>query len=263
MTTRRHSSPTTDGAAGLSGRHAVEQHPIWLTVLLHLAPGVALTGFVIAGYAAFGLEPLLGLLIGILVVLAPLELGYLALYAHRNHGTWSPMAATDYRERLPTKQLLLTGLGLAVWMIVLVAISIAVLDEWLADTVFPWLPEAIGSMATIESNDDPLSAGALVAFVVLFFVANGVVGPVIEELYFRGHLLPRIDRLGRGAPVLDTALFTLYHFHSPWRWPVIFLGFLPISTAAWRRRSLWVSLAAHLIVNNVFVLMMLAGLLAE
>jgi uncharacterized protein len=262
MTTRRHTSPPTDSATGLSGPHAVEQHPIWLTVLLHLAPGVALTGFVIAAYAAFGLEPLLGLLIGILVVLTPLELGYLSFYAHRNRGTWSPLAATDYRERLPAKQLLLTGLGLALWMLVLVAVSIAVLDEWLADTVFPWLPEAIGSMATIEGDDDPLSAGALVALVVLFFLANGVVGPVTEELYFRGHLLPRIDRLGRGAPVLDTALFTIYHLHTPWRWPVIFLGFLPICTAAWRRRSLSVSMVAHLIVNNVFVLMMLAGLLA-
>lgn len=55
-----------------------EQHPLGLSILLHLAPGAALTGFVIAAKAALGLEPLLGLLIGILVILAPLELGYLA-----------------------------------------------------------------------------------------------------------------------------------------------------------------------------------------
>jgi membrane protease YdiL (CAAX protease family) len=261
MTTTRHSTRGTRPAQ-VARPAAIEQHPIWLSALLHLAPGAALTAFVVAAYAVLEVDPLIGLLVGILVVLAPLELGYLALYAHRNRGTWSPLAATDYRERLPLRRLLLTGLGLAAWMIVLVAFSFAVLDEWLSDAVFFWLPEAIGSMATIEGGDDPLSTGVLVAFVVLFFVANGVVGPVTEELYFRGHLLPRIERLGRGAPVLDTALFTLYHFHSPWRWPVIFFGFLPICTATWRRRSLRVGLAAHLIVNNVFVVMLLAGLLA-
>ena len=212
--TTRHSTHSTRPASQVARPAAIAEHPIWLSVLLHLAPGAALTAFVVAAYAVLGVDPLIGLLVGILVVLAPLELGYLAIYAHRNRGTWSPLAATDYRERLPIKRLLLTGLGLAAWMIVLVAFSFSVLDEWLADTVF------------------------------------------------RGHLLPRIERLGRGAPVLDTALFTLYHFHSPWRWPVIFLGFLPICTATWRRRSLWVGLAAHLIVNNVFVVMMLAGLLA-
>jgi membrane protease YdiL (CAAX protease family) len=231
-------------------------------VVLHLSPGVALSGFVLATYAVLDMEPLLGLLIGILVVLAPLELGYLSYYAHRTRGTWSPLAATDYREQTPWRRLLLTGAGLATWMLVLVVISIAVLDEWLADSLFGWLPEAIGSMASVESSDGAMSAGALAAFAVLFVLANGIVGPITEELYFRGHLLPRIERLGRGAPVLDTALFAIYHLHSPWRWPVIFLGFLPICTAAWRRRSLWVSLVAHLIVNNVFVLLMLAALLA-
>lgn len=41
-----------------------EQHPLGLSILLHLAPGAALTGFVIAANNALRLEPLLGLLIG-------------------------------------------------------------------------------------------------------------------------------------------------------------------------------------------------------
>lgn len=240
-----------------------EQQPLVSSVLLHLAPGVALTGFVITANAAFGLEPLLGLLIGILVVLAPLELGYLAVYARRTTGSWSPLAAVDYRARMPWKRLGLTVAALALWMIVLVAVSLVLIDEWLADAVFAWLPDAVLSMATVEDGGQTMSTGALIAFVVLFFISNGVVGPVTEELYFRGHLLPRIDRYGRGAPVLNTALFTLYHFHTPWRWPVIFLGYLPICIASWRNRSLWIGLGAHLLVNNIFVLMMLASYLAE
>jgi uncharacterized protein len=242
--------------------HTPEQHPLGLSVLMHLAPGAALTAFVVAANALLALEPLLALLIGILVVLAPLELGYLALYARRTTGSWSPLAAADYRDPVPWKRLALTAAALATWMIALVAVSLTLLDEWLADTIFPWLPDAIGTMATVDGDGGTMSAGELVAFLVLFIITNGVVGPVAEELYFRGHLLPRIDRYGPGAPVLNTALFTLYHFHTPWRWPAIFLGYLPICIASWRRRSLWIGLGAHLLVNNIFVLMMLAAYLA-
>jgi membrane protease YdiL (CAAX protease family) len=248
---------TPRSTAATTGR-AVQQHPLWLSVLLHLLPGAALTGFIVVMHAAFGVEPLLALLAGILVVLAPLELGYLALHARRTTGSWSPLAAVDYRTPIPWKRLALTGVGLALWMIALVTVSMLVIDEWLATSVFAWLPQAILTMATVAEGEAALSTGALVAFLSLFFVTNGLVGPVTEELYFRGHLLPRIERFGRGAPVLNTALFTIYHFHTPWRYPVVFLGYLPIAWASWRKRSLWIGLAAHLVVNNVFVLMVLA-----
>lgn len=45
------------------------------------------------------------------------------------------------------------------------------------------------------------------------------------------------------------------------RCPVIFLGYLPIAWASWRRRSMCIRLAAHLMVNILFVLMMLAACL--
>ena len=50
-----------------------------------------------------------------------------------------------------------------------------------------------------------------------FFVLNGVIGPVVEELYFRGFLLPRMERLGRWAPLVNATLFSIYHFWSPWQ----------------------------------------------
>jgi membrane protease YdiL (CAAX protease family) len=46
---------------------------------------------------------------------------------------------------------------------------------------------------------------------LLGLVLSGVVAPVVEEMYFRGYLLPRLSRLGRWAPVLNVTLFALYH----------------------------------------------------
>ena len=237
------------------------QHPLWLSALLHLLPGMALSVFVVALHSG-GVDPLFALLLGIGVVITPLELGYLAVYAKRTTGSWSPFNAVDYTTRFKVRQLLRLAILPALWMLVLVAISMGALDERLADSLFGWMPSAITDMATPD-NDASMSGGTATASVIAFFVFNGLLGPITEEMYFRGHLLPRIDRYGRGAPVLETLMFTLYHFHSPWRYPAIFLGFLPATWMAWRKRSLWVSLTAHLIINNVFILMFVAALLRD
>ena len=39
---------------------------------------------------------------------------------------------------------------------------------------------------------------------------------MVEEMFFRGYLLPRISRLGAWAPLVNTVLFSLYHLFTPW-----------------------------------------------
>ena len=95
---------------------------------------------------------------------------------------------------------------------------------------------------------------------MIAFACNGVAGPITEELYFRGHLLPRLERYGRWAPVINTVLFASYHFFSPWRYPAIIVGFLPITWMAWRKRSVLVSIAAHMMINMATVLLIAAAL---
>ena len=94
-------------------------------------------------------------------------------------------------------------------------------------------------------------------------LVNVLAGPLVEELYFRGYLLPRIDRLGRWAPVLNTVLFSLYHFWTPWQNLTRIIGFLPLSWVAWRRRSTQLAIATHVTINLVFLLGLVAVLLGE
>lgn len=96
--------------------------------------------------------------------------------------------------------------------------STVFLDEWLATTFFAWL----------------------------------------EELYFRGYLLPRISRYGRWAPVVNTALFSLYHLWTPWQNVARIVGFLPIAWSAWHFRSIQASILAHVTINVLFLLGLLA-----
>ena len=129
-------------------------------------------------------------------------------------------------------------------------------------TCSPGCPPTLLQFAVAEEPGDPITSGTLLAFLLIALTFNGVAGPITEELYFRGHLLPRLERYGRWAPVINTALFTIYHFFSPWRYPAIFVGFLPITWTAWRKRSVAVSIAAHMTINIVTVLLLAAGLAA-
>jgi uncharacterized protein len=257
----------TPRSRAVESREAVgaEQHPVWLSIVLHLFPGAALAAFVILVspvLEARGIDALFAFVIGIGVVIVPLELGYLALYAKRTTGSWNVLGAVDYRERLPRRRLALLAAGLAAWMLVFITASQLVIDTWIAERFFTWLPDAILQMSVVEGGDT-IAAGTLVVLLACFFLFNGFLGPVAEELYFRGHLLPRIDRFNRGAPVINSVLFSLYHLWTPWRWPSLVIGFLPMSWMAWRKRSVWLSMTAHIIVNNIFILMLLAMFLAE
>ena len=64
-------------------------------------------------------------------------------------------------------------------------------------------------------------------------------------------LLPRIDRLGAWAPVVNASLFTLYHFWSPWQLPVRVLQTLPFIYAVWRTRSIYLGIVVHCPMNTI------------
>jgi membrane protease YdiL (CAAX protease family) len=81
-------------------------------------------------------------------------------------------------------------------------------------------------------------------------------------MYFRGYLLPRISRLGAWAPVLNTVLFSLYHFFTPWSNVGRILQLLPVVYAAWWKRSIYVSMGWHVLGNltaQVVTLLVILG----
>jgi membrane protease YdiL (CAAX protease family) len=214
--------------------------------------------------ASWGAEPALALFLGIGLVIAPLELGYLLLRAKAVSGSWSLSSVIAYRERPRAGQYLI-GLAAYAWFIAMLVLSLAVLDQWLADRFFAWTPESIRGFAGLGAGEDEeeLSAGVVVVLAVLLLALNGLVGPVVEELYFRGHLLPALARYGRWAPVVNALLFSVYHFWTPWQNPARFIGLLPWVYVVWKTRSLYLSIAIHVAVNVTFVLLLTAALAAS
>jgi membrane protease YdiL (CAAX protease family) len=78
-------------------------------------------------------------------------------------------------------------------------------------------------------------------------MANVVLAPVVEELVFRGLLLPRMrTACGRADVVVNGTLFTLYHLHQPWSMPATLLdGIVNQAYPTRRFRSAWIGIITH------------------
>jgi uncharacterized protein len=83
---------------------------------------------------------------------------------------------------------------------------------------------------------------------VLIFVA--VLSPLVEELYFRGYLLPRMK--GKFAPWLHSFLFAVQHVLEPWMIITRTLGFLPILFGV-KKKNIYIGIIVHILCNMVNV----------
>jgi membrane protease YdiL (CAAX protease family) len=222
-------------------------------VALHLYPGLvilALYSIAAPRLSAMGYPPLIALLIAALVGVGVLQAGHL-LVLWRARKRLGPARATPIvmwrTPRAPLWYYLVVPLGLIVIAFVILALT-GPLDLW-ALSVMPWLPK------WYNFGDPQLYAGyapeTILLTLRLRLVVDGLLLPPIEELYFRGYLMPRISRYGRWTPVIHHALFTVYHFWQPFNYATIFLGILPMTYVVWKTRDLRYSIVTHLLVNVV------------
>jgi membrane protease YdiL (CAAX protease family) len=78
-------------------------------------------------------------------------------------------------------------------------------------------------------------------------VAVVFLSPIIEELVFRGLLLPRMRAVfGRGDIVASSVAYTLYHLHQPWSMPASLIdGIVNLAYPTRRFQSTWMGLVVH------------------
>jgi membrane protease YdiL (CAAX protease family) len=245
--------PTSDSDRDALSRGSPLRWPT--AVALHVTPGVALLLFFLATaplLMAAGLPTVWGLLLGTLVVITPIELSLVRRAARRRRGDrlWSSFGLRRPRGAdLPA--LLLTGLasllapGLVVW-----------LEPLLRVALLGWWPSWLGAGTTGLATYSPT---VQVVTMVVWLVSLVVVGPAVEEIYFRGWLLPRL----RGGRVLacttHAALFSVYHLWQPQAWLTVFMFAIPLTVLVHIRRNPALSLVIHSTINLIAFGGLLAG----
>jgi membrane protease YdiL (CAAX protease family) len=231
-------------------RLGADRHGAGTTLVLHLAPGVvfAAAAFPLARLAAdHDLPAAFGLQAATLLVLVPVQLGTIALAARRRTGSWRLRGALPYRSDRSPRLLLALGAVTLVWAGATFALT-APVAEGLRSSLFAWWPAELDYAGHLT---DPSPRSLRIAAWASGLVATTLVAPVVEELYFRGFLLPRLDHLGGWASLVNTVLFAAYHVWSPWQAPTRVVAMLPLFHATWRTRSVALAIGVHVALNLI------------
>jgi len=226
-----------------------EQHSSAKSVLLHLLPGI-LIGFVYFALLPFfhqiGYPSIMALMTAVLFILVPFELGYLLYQGRRKNGRLSLNGIIAYRTPIPVWQYFL-WIPLLFIFVGGIFTLLQPITVFLQNQLFYWLPPMETGL------QGGFSKNALIVTYVMVAVFGTIVGPTVEEFYFRGYLLPRMNYAGKWAPLLHSFLFALYHVFTPWMIVSRTIGMLPLVYAA-QRRNLYISIIVHVFVNLIDVM---------
>jgi membrane protease YdiL (CAAX protease family) len=246
-----------------AGKPAVQQHSLAQSLSFHLIPGVLIT-LTFIGIAAVAnrleLPASLALLTTWLVVGLPIELGILLYQGWRINGRPSLTNIVLYREPVPMRQYLWLVPILLIWTAATSTVLIPVVEA-LRQILFPWWPDWL-LLSNFVENMGRYPHIVLWVMVILSFVLNITI-PSVEELYFRGYLLPRMARWRKWAPLISVVLFSLYHFWLPWENPTRIIALLPLVYLVQLKRNIYVGIAVHCLLNTVGSLGLLVLVLAK
>jgi uncharacterized protein len=228
--------------------------PLWKVLLIIFVPTLLLT----LTYAGIGqlssvqkaIPSLLLFFLLALLILFPLEILIVLLASKKEFGRYSLKSAFTNHQKLPWWQIALYG-SLAWLFAGLTAFTIGPLENLLLAPLSGWLSGLIPAyfdwtnIAYLENY----SRSTLILTAVVIFVFNGFVGPIIEELFFRGYLTAKISRFGKYAPLIITVLFSFYHFWLPFNNLFRIIAFFPAFFITWKKRNIFISIVTHCLSN--------------
>ncbi len=215
-------------------------------LLYHFYPGILIAlGYIILSdvFVANGYPGMAALLAVELLILAPIAILHLGFVGKSRSGSFSIRSAIRYTEKLSFRQYAFWTI-LGVVGCLLIYVPLYPVGLYLKETVFNWLPEWYFNPAYGASGPEVVANIFLVAIVI-----DGIVGPVAEELFFRGYLLPRMAYLKGWAPVLNGLLFGLYHFWQPHNYFAIIAVGIILSYIVWRKKNVYLGILIHCIIN--------------
>jgi len=158
------------------------------------------------------------------------------------------------KKRISWKQGLLWVLGLIGFSGLIFATIGKAIATWLKQTVFAFMPSW-----TVDNSFEGDHTVLVWTFVLVMLFAN-VVGPLVEEFYFRGFLLSRMPKKAITSILMSALLFAIYHFWSPWDFVARTVMVIPFGYVVQKTGNLWISITAHIAVNVISSLSLIAVL---
>lgn len=220
----------------------IEKHSTTQSVILHLLPGILVGCFyflIRPTVVNMGYPSIFALLLAYAFILIPVELGYLLYQGKKKTGRFTLQGIISYRNSIPWWQYL-------VWVLIIVVASGAIftllkpIDAFLQERLFFWVPD------TNYGLDGNYSRNILIVTYSMFSIFIGFPTPLVEELYFRGYLLPRMK--GKFATLFHSFLFAVQHVSTPWMIITRTLALLPIVIGV-KKKNIYIGIIVHILVN--------------
>ena len=184
------------------------------------------------------------------VMFVPMELGIIMVASKKEYGTYSLKSAFEGQEKL------------ALWKIVLIAFVFFGIAGLLSAFIAPIENQLFAGMRSSVLNNLPMgfdwndlehmksfSRPILIFTCVYYAVFNVLIGPITEELFFRGYLTSHYKKQSSFTPILIAALFSLYHFWLPFNNIFRILAFAPVAYVAYKKKNIYISICFHCICN--------------
>ena len=220
-------------------------------ILLALVPGalIAILYFATApqflrhGYPSFS-----ALLVSIAVILVPFEMGVVLFEGKKLTGRCSLRGAVPYTERIPASRFIFLVTIILFWDYTVSAV-LARFDRLLLGRFFFWFPHWALPPENLYPRSGAYPHDVTNVVIGAGLILAGVVAPIVEEIYFRGYLLPRMSFAGRHAPLLNAVLFSAYHFTFPWSFVSRAIAVAPMAYVVARTRNVYVGMVTHILFN--------------
>ncbi|SDC96553.1 CAAX protease self-immunity [Melghirimyces thermohalophilus] len=175
------------------------------------------------------------------------------------------LALFMFRHRL--RRIGFSGEPFRRWVAIAVAIAAGYLFVYYA--LDPWVTEPVARFFSLEIQswrEDSISQGVEQAarlgwiYAVGQVLLLGVIGPIAEEVMFRGLLMGAfLQRIGSvGAVLLSSAIFALFHVDVVFLAPLFVMGLI-LGTLYALFKNLWAPILFHILNNTVSVIYDLLG----
>ncbi|WMJ89025.1 CPBP family intramembrane glutamic endopeptidase [Anaerocolumna sp. MB42-C2] len=206
------------------------------------------------------IPPFLSFTVIILIILIPSEIGIILFFSKRETNHLNLLSAFIKHEKMPVYKIIgISAVLILIGGIVFTFVS-PIERNIMFHTIYQNVPEYFKlSDFFIHYKDYPRCI-IIISF-ILYAVSNGILGPIAEELYFRGFLMPRINRFGNWTPVIITVLFSAYHLFSPWEFLTRIIACLPFVYCVYKKKNIYIGMIVHCTLNTASVIMAVLSLL--
>lgn len=129
----------------------------------------------------------------------------------------------------------------------------------------PWWPPASGLYPGRVGQYPADDSAGLIVHSLFMLIAVGSAS-AMQSVYFRGFLLPRMDRYGWLAVLYNSLLFVVFHLASPFFWAHFFIFTIMWGVITYYTRNMWIAVISHVIFNiysYVWIILIEIGLLPD